>query len=351
MRTPYQSAQRLTTVARNVLVTVELEGGIQGYGEAAPATYVTGETQVSVVQKLRDQAHLWIGRDVSDVDASVLGRTAVSEGWPGAGGALEMALADAVARENGRPFFDRDGTHFHKKQCSRATDLSLPILPYDETVRRAAEAAQSGFRSLKLKIGGGDIAADIARVRAVGEAAPGVSLRLDGNQGLTPDAALYLIGELGDLLSRIAFLEQPTRAGDDDAMRFVAERIPVPVFADESVHTAADARRLIDSGICRGLVLKVAKSGIAETEAIATVARDFGVPCLFGCMMETHIAIGAALRMAISFGTEIVPYLDLDGHLLVDDTDRVEGGFSQRGDILTVDPNQPGLDVHLRAVG
>lgn len=343
MRTAYRSAQRLTTTAHNVLVTVTLEDGTIGYGESAPAFYVTGETQESVWQWIHDFAPRLRNRPYDDVDGLI---PEAGGAMPGAMGALETAILDARARSAGLPLYRLlDGGA--DTPTSRATDISLPILSPDEAASRAEMAVQDGFRFLKIKVGCGDLAEDEARVRAIAEASPQVSLRLDGNQGFAKEEAVRFLQNLSDLLPRIELLEQPTKAGDDAAMAFVSERVSIPVFADESVHHAEDARRLIEGGICSGVVLKLAKSGLSETAKIAAAVRNAGGKCLFGCMMETHIATGAALHLALALGEETVPLLDLDGHLLVNDREMLTGGFTQHGDLLQVNVSEAGLGVKL----
>ncbi len=343
MRSAYRSAQRVTTTAHNVLVTVTLEDGTIGYGESAPAHYVTGETQESVWQWIHDFAPRLRNRPFDDVEGLI---SDAGGAQPGAVGALETAILDARARAAGLPLYrllDGDvGT-----PTSRETDLSLPILTPEEAAVRAGAAVQDGFRSLKVKVGCGDLAEDEARVRAVAEAAPEISLRLDGNQGFAREEAVRFLESLSDLLPRIELLEQPTRAGDDRAMAFVSERVSVPVFADESAHHAINARRLVEERICSGVVLKLAKSGLSETVRIANAVRSAGGKCLFGCMMETRIATGAALHLALALGEETVPMLDLDGHLLVNDSEMLAGGFTQQGARLQVDPSEAGLGVRL----
>ena len=345
MRSPYRSAQRLTTTAHNVLLTVTVEGTFTGIGESAPATYVTGETQASVV----DTLHRFFANHGPMSSDTVLARAAIElVDSPGARGAVEIAIQDAVARAMGIPLYRLLNPAVPRNvSFARATDLSLPILSPEEAHRRATEAYANGFRAIKIKVGGGDDAEDIRRVRAVAEATPNATLRLDGNQGFSADSALTLLDGLTDLFPRIEIFEQPTPAGDDAAMLEVHRSLPddIPVFADESCHDADDARRLIESGICGGVVLKLAKSGLSGAEAIARAAHSAGGICLFGCMMETHIGIGAALHLTIALGEKIVPLLDLDGHLLTDDSSLVTGGFIQEGSMLTVESSKPGLGI------
>ncbi len=341
MQSPYRSAQRITTTARNVLVRVVLEDGTKGFGEAAPAAYVTGETQESVMARLQSVAPELAGGNFFDAF-----QTMAKINEPGARGALEMALRDALARARGMSLFTllTDGTNAPKGQ---QTDLSLPLLPPNEAELRAAQATSDGYRAIKIKIGGPDINEDEARVRAIAQNAPQAKLRLDGNQGFTSENAVRFMERLSDLLPRIELLEQPTKAGDDDALLWVQQRVPVPVFADEAVHSPTDATRLVTMNACKGVVLKLAKSGIKQTDEIANATVKAGGQLMFGCMMETRLAISAALQLSGAIGkqTGVQPLLDLDGHLLTKADGMVSGGFTQEGDVLTFDPQTPGLGV------
>ncbi|MDX1933369.1 MAG: dipeptide epimerase [Capsulimonadales bacterium] len=341
MRSPYRSAQRITRVAANVLVRVTLTDGAVGYGESAPAAYVTGETQETVRAAVLTMARELIGKPPEAALAAVLQSPTRT---PGARGALETAIRDARSRSEGRPFYREFPATAETPVLSIRTDLSLPLLPPDEAAERATRFAAVGFRSFKIKVDG-KTREDEARVRAVAESAPGTFLRIDGNQAFSATEAIHLVRRLDDLLPRLQMFEQPTPAGDDQAMFQVQDAIPIPVFADESVRHPTDAARLLNQGACRGVVLKIAKSGIAETLAIGRAVRDAGGVCLFGCMMETRVAISAAVHLAVALGPEIVPFLDLDGPFLVDDSRLVRGGIRIDGDILRVSETDPGLGV------
>lgn len=346
LRAPYRSAQRVSTTAHNVLVWLRLEDGTLGWGESAPAAYVTGETQNSVVAAVRSTIGALIGQTPENAFVVIAERLASA---PGARAALETALADAQARTQGVPLCRQLGAPANGA-FGAATDLSLPILSPAEAGERAARAGRDGFRTLKIKVGCGDENDDLARVRAVAEAAPDAQLRLDGNQGFAPDQAVRFIDRLARepvLAARIELLEQPTPSGDDAALAFVSHRIPYPVFADESAQTAEDAQRLVGSRTCAGVVLKLAKSGLFGAAEIARVVDAAGGKCLFGCMLETRIAIGAALHLVLALGP-LVTGLDLDGHLLVDDAALVTGGLRQNADTLIVDPAAPGLGLIAR---
>ena len=82
---------------------------------------------------------------------------------------------------------------------------------------------------LKLKLGG---PGDLDRVAAVREGAPGVRIIVDANEGWTAQEYSDLAPQLARL--DVAMIEQPLRAGEDEAMAEL-ER-PVPVCADEACH-------------------------------------------------------------------------------------------------------------------
>jgi o-succinylbenzoate synthase len=343
MRAPYRSAQRTTTVAQNVLVELELADGTIGYGESAPAQYVTSETQALVLRAVNLAASRLVGKQ-APFAAEIITEHLVTT--PGASAALETALYDAMARATNLPLYRLMGAD-EDALTARETDISIPLISPDDASQRAKEAVQNGFRAIKIKVGSNFLDEDVNRVRAIAEAAPHAQIRLDGNQAFTGDEALRLVERLYDLLERIELFEQPTKAKDDKAMKFVHDRIPFPVFADESCHKAEDAGRLISEGICGGVVLKIAKSGLTGTYAMAQVTHEAGGKCLFGCMMESHLGISAALHLALALGEATVPMLDLDGHLLVDDTNKVAGGPTQNGATISIDPTQPGLGVRI----
>ena len=339
MRSPYRSAQRITTTARNVLVTVTLDSGIVGYGESAPAAYVTGETQESVIAAINGVANRQLSGDSQEFLDSVRPNLVAT---PGALSALVMAVLDAEAQTRGIPLFSLLGAPADAA-TTRATDLSLPILSPSDAGIRAADAAKAGFRAIKIKVGSGDIREDVARVQAVAQSAPDATIRLDGNQGFTADEAVRFVDSLSALIPRIEMFEQPTKAKDDSAMAFVAQRVACTVFADESVHSPADARRLVEAGICGGVVLKLAKADLLTVRDLAKGAFAAGGKCMFGCMMETRIAVTAALHLTVALGSGVVPLLDLDGHLLTNDAGLVQGGLTQTADRLSLDPVAPGL--------
>src|SRR5204862_5344993 len=110
-------------------------------------------------------------------------------------------------------------------------------------------------------------------------------------------------------------------------LRWVRERSPIPVFADESARTLADIGQL--AGRVDGVNLKIMKTGgLREMQRMIHAARAHGMKVMLGSMVETSLALSAAAQLA-----PLVDYLDLDGHWLLAE-DPFDGAPAERGRIV-----------------
>jgi L-alanine-DL-glutamate epimerase-like enolase superfamily enzyme len=336
MRSPFTSAKRSSAVAENVLVTARLSDGTTGYGEASPATYVTGETPATVLAAVPEAAEALAGRPIARYRAWGALLAELLPRAPTARTAVEMALLDALTRSLELPLWQ----WFGGAAIDVRTDLSIPICPSEQAGATAREAAEAGFRSLKIKVGGPDEAADRERVLAVASGAPGCALRLDANQGFQPEQALAFVR---DLLARgvpVEVLEQPVPKEDLEALARVTRASPVPVIADEAVVTSSDALQIARRGAAHGINIKLAKAGLLGALEWIAIARAAGLRLMIGCMLESLLGIGTGVHLAC--GTGAFDYVDLDAHLLIG-LQPSGSPFAQEGDRLIVGYDTPGL--------
>ncbi|MDX8477883.1 dipeptide epimerase [Mesorhizobium sp. VK24D] len=233
--------------------------------------------------------------------ANGIDRTALLAAMPGgaARNAIDCALWDLEAKLAGRPVADAIGI-VSPKALETAYTLSL-----GEPEAMAAQARANASRPLlKVKIGGEN---DMARIRAVTEAAPQSRIILDANEGWTDDnieANLAFAAEHG-----IALIEQPLPAGRDGILREIAH--PVPICADESVHEAKDLDSLV--GLYDAVNIKLDKTGgLTEALALRERARELGFGIMVGCMVGTSLAMAPAVLLA-----QGADFVDLDGPLLL----------------------------------
>ena len=190
----------------------------------------------------------------------------------------------------------------------------------------AEQARNCGRPHLKIKLGGEGDADRLAAIRA---AVPEATLVIDANEGWTPanlEANLAVCERF-----RIAMVEQPLPASDDEALRHV--RRPIPICADESVHDRPSLAKL--AGKYDAINVKLDKTGgLTEAFLLVAEAEKLGLKIMTGCMLGTSLSMAPATLIA-----QKAFLVDLDGPLLLRE-DRPEG---LRYEGATVYPPTPSL--------
>jgi L-alanine-DL-glutamate epimerase-like enolase superfamily enzyme len=323
-----------------VLVRVTLADGTVGLGEAAPFPPSGGETQETALAALRGMAPLVEGHDAASWRTLAEALLANFEHQSTARAGVETAVLDALTRSWGIPLF----RFFGGVTSQVETDVSIPIVAPAKVAELAREHTQRGAGTLKLKVGT-QVDDDADRVLALVEAAPDCDLILDGNQGYTPSEALELLHALADENVVPVLFEQPVHRHDLEGMRFVTERAGIPVAADESVQTAADALRIARMGAANVVNIKLMKAGIVEALDIAAVCRAAHIDLMIGAMIESRLGIATSAHFVAGLGG--FRYFDLDTAMLLAD-DPFSGGYQQSGMAFALDSTQAGHGVLLR---
>lgn len=314
------------------------QGGAEGWGEAAPSRFY-GETAESVAGALPRLAAALDGCDAWDLEGAEGRMHAALRGNGSAKSAVSAALHDLAAKRLGVPLYRLLGLDPARAPQSSFT---IGIAPDDDALdARVAEAA--AYPILKVKLGSSEGAArDAAIIRRVRALAPHKVLRVDANAAWSPKQAVRLSAVCDEV--GVEFVEQPVAAGDTEGLRFVREHGALPVVADESCVTAADAARLAAAGAVDGVNLKLSKcGGVREALRIIAVARAHGLLVMCGCMIETSLGITAAAHLA-----PLLDAADLDGAaLLARDPYR---GATIEGGVIAL-PDGAGLGVTVRGDG
>jgi L-Ala-D/L-Glu epimerase len=341
LHTPFVTALRRTTDVQSLIVELIDEDGRSGYGEAPQVWQVTGDSiagsEACVEQIL---AAKLIGADPAEVvglsravEGAVVGNDAAKM-------AVDCALHDLVARRAGLPLVRALGGAALRVQ----TDVTLSAGEPDGLREAAAARVKEGFSTLKLKVGT-DAAGDLTRIRAVREAAgPGVTIRLDANQGWTAREAVKIIHGLEDADLDIEFVEQPVPRWDVDGLAWVSERVETPIMADESVFGVRDLVEVIRRRAADLVNVKLAKcGGLTNARTLLELARAHGLGTVVGSMMESPIGIGAAASLVAAYPTTAVCDLDAAWWLA---SSPVTGGIRYEGSTIVL-PDVPGLGVSL----
>jgi muconate cycloisomerase len=304
LKIPFLAAVRHSLAGRTwsdaVVVRVRDADGVEGFGEGAPRPYVTGETPADVLTHLGGV--LWPRiRGLAAPDVRGPEDLAALEGLVPDGAAagrhhaaraaMELALVDWALRRRGA-----------------SAALVLPPVRAEvvygglitaesplHAVRQARWARLAGFRQVKVKVGTG---ADIARVEAVRQVLPDVTIRVDANGAWTPEAARSALARLAEC--GIASVEQPLPPGPPEILARLRAESPIPVVADESVVTPADLEAHLAAGALDAVNVRVSKcGGFARAVAVARRAAAAGLHVHVGSHVgETAILAAAGRHLA-----------------------------------------------------
>ena len=342
--TPFKTALRTVDRIRDIVVRVTLDSGETGYGEAPPTAVITGETSQSIEAALRDYlAPAVMGLDPSDRD-TLFGRLdrAMAKNTS-AKAALDIAIHDAAARGLGMPLFRFLGRNAPAEiRTELETDLTISVNDPEVMASDARAAAARGFRILKVKVGKGGTE-DVERVRRVREAAgPDAVLRIDANQGWTPEEAVRTVGMMEDAGLNIELVEQPVSCHDFRGMQYVTAHTKTPILADESVFAPEDAARIIEERGADLINIKLMKTGgIYAAEKICDLAERSGVRCMMGCMLESAVSVSGAAHLAAA--RSVISMCDLDGPSLCAENPYEGGPVYQEQKIFL--PETPGIGI------
>src|SRR4249920_1069476 len=110
LKAPMKMSGITIATAENLLVRIEAADGTVGWGEAASAPTMTGDTLGGLIAAVRDHlASLLIGEDAWMRPALCRKLKSALYGNTGAHSAIEMALLDLAGRASGLPLVDLIG--------------------------------------------------------------------------------------------------------------------------------------------------------------------------------------------------------------------------------------------------
>jgi o-succinylbenzoate synthase len=354
LHTPFVTALRRTTTTDTLVVRVSDTEGTTGWGEAPQVWQVTGESLAGAAACVEEMlAPILIGRDVDDwapVLATV--QRAVARNF-GAKAAVDTAVRDVVARRCGltlSAFLRNEATTPGAAAPTGGdayptvlrTDVTLSAGGPDHLAAVAVQRVADGFSTLKVKVGT-DADSDVARVQAVRDAVgPDVTIRLDANQGWTPDEAVTVIRAVEDADLGVELVEQPVRGEDVEGLAWVRSRVGLSIMADEALFSLVDLERILRLDAADLVNVKLAKCGslgIAVEQLRRAEASGLGT--MVGSMMETAIGVGAVAAVAAAHPTSVVNDLDAAWWAA---RSPVVGGVRYDGERVLL-PEQPGSGI------
>jgi L-Ala-D/L-Glu epimerase len=329
--------------AQNVLVRVVLQDGSAGYGEAAPFEVVTGETQASTLAALQAMVAAVTGRDAAGWRVLAADLRSLLPQAAAARCAVEQAVVDALARHLGMSLPAFLGGFPHELM----TDITIGVGDVRHSVESAHHAEAAGFKTVKVKVGADDWELDVARVVAISQATPELSIIVDGNAGFSRSQAHKFLEGVTGAGAAVILVEQPVAAPDITGLAELEREHGIPVCADESIRCPEDAIRVAETRGISSINVKLMKCGVADALDIITIARSAGMTGMIGGMVETAVSMTFSAAVAAA-SHPFFSYIDLDTPLLMPKR-FVRGGMRYSGPAVRLPGHAVGTGVDAAA--
>jgi muconate cycloisomerase len=279
--------------ATTVLVELTTDAGITGIGQTLvdPPAFGAAGIKADIDAYL---APLLIGQPSFDIARlhAVMERTL--PGHRATHAAIDLALWDIKGTALGVPVYELLGGRVRE-----GITLMAMVGHADPAAmaREADELLRTPYPALKVKIGMG-VAADIARYRAVREAAgERATIQVDGNGGYALGEAISALGAM-DRLGGLGMIEQPVARLDHLAA--LARRFITPVMADESFDRPEALLEIAKRGAAQAAFLKLPKQGgitgaLKAAHIAGAIGIDLSVAVYFDVLAAAAAHIAAAL--------------------------------------------------------
>lgn len=332
---PYQSRYISSSTTGALLIRIETDAGITGWGETPQrlsfqnATSFTGE-----------EAHYFrrilLGKDPTDISA-LYADWGMEE--PYLQSLVEMACWDILGKQSGQALHRLLGGMYREEV---EVTCCMGIRGPEEAAAISKHYVEMGFSTLKTKAGR-SLEEDLAMVRAIRESVGDkLNLRIDPNMGYTPEQALQLARDLEQY--DLQYFEQPMQKDLLQESADIKQQTKTPLALNESVTTMENVRKILALNAADYLLPDTYQcGGIWAVKLVGEVAASANVPCIFHCSHDLGLRTATMLHMAASSPNfplaNDCTYYSLENDII---TERFE---INQGKIKV--PTKPGLGVEI----
>jgi len=286
--------------ANNIIVEVIAnQEGIKGFGEGAPRSYVTGESQESatksISQFIQNNTFPWELNDISQIWDFI---DSISNGKEhnSAICSIEMALLDALGKREDRAINQYFSTDFftpkvcygfvvpltHKKRVMETCELIKKLRINDLRLKMGKDVQQNreAFETVKLVFGND------------------YDLRIDVNGAWDLELALNHLQLIRDY--NVKVVEQPMMPDDPEIANFASaiKNNGIILMADESACSLKDIKKITEDGYYRMINVRLSKcGGFRNSLRIINHLRNNGVSFQIGCQLGESGLLSAGGRV------------------------------------------------------
>lgn len=306
---PYVTNHSALSSKQRVLVRVDTDEGVSGWGEVRPLLSATA-TAAMIEDGVGDTVTGKSPFELESFRRQVFVEYANMDVYFAP---VETACWDIVGKVLDRPVFELLGgwtapvqtERKHKRQHTDDADSVAPvevayclgIFSPEESARYAERVLGEGYTVLKTKAGR-DWREDVDRIVAMHEATDGdLEFRLDPNQGWTLDEAVRVGASLADAGIYLQYMEQPIRVDTHESLAKLRERTPQPIAPNEDCYIPHNIRRMANIGAADVAVVDLTPAGgITGLRQQVGVAEDAGLGVTHHCAFDLGIRTAAILH-------------------------------------------------------
>ena len=310
-QTYYMADGKTCETVTSVVLRIDTDRGLQGWGEVCPIPHYLPAYAGGVVPAIRDMAPVLLGADPVGPEALMAQLNRHLQGHAYAKSAVDIALWDLTGKAAGLPVYALIGG---RQARDMPTYHSITCIDPDEMARIARSAFQAGIRQFQAKLGADeDWQADAERLRAVRLAVGDGSLVYgDWNCGANRLDATRTGRAVADL---DVMLEQPCARLDDCAAVRAATDLPMKI--DENAHDTASLLEAHRLGCMDAVALKLSKfGGLSALRQARDLCLHLGARMCIECTWGSDIVTAAALHLGAATAPKMLMNVcDLSGYV------------------------------------
>jgi len=335
--TYYMASGKTCDTVTSVVLRVETDAGIDGWGEVCPIPHYLPAYARGVAPALAELAPVLIGGDPLGAEALGAKLDAYLMDHRYAKSALDIAFWDITGKAAGLPLYALLGG---KRAETLPLYHSITCVESEEMVRMAREAQALGMTQFQVKLGADDNwQADVARLRQVREeVGEGPIVYGDWNCGATQMDATRVARAVADL---DIMIEQPCATLAECAA--VQRATGLPMKIDELAHDTASLLEAHRLGSMDAVALKLSKfGGLTNLRKARDLCIHLGAKMCIEDTWGSDIATAAALHLGASTDpARVMNVCDLSGYVYP----RLDPAAPTRADGMISVPEGPGLGV------
>jgi len=321
----------------STIVRVDTDEGVTGWGEGCPwgSTYLPAFAR-GIRAGIEELAPAVLGLDPRLTDVVYRAMDLALPGHPYLKSPIDMACWDIAAKAAGLPLCDLLGG---RTEGTVRLHSSIPSGTPDELLREIDLHREEGYRFHSAKVGA-DVEADVARIRFLdSRMEPGEEVTFDVNRAWLPSEAIAVLNATRDV-NRV--IEQPCQTLEQHLQ--VRRIVSQPLAVDESLQSLGDMLRIVETGACEVVGLKIGRvGGLTVARRIRDICVEAGIRMNIEDTGGTALQASAAVHLAQATPEPFrrATWLCHD-HLTVDP---VEGGARNEGGHSSAS-TEPGLGAH-----